>query len=249
MANARRYLVYFKATGLLNLDDGIWISSAMTASDAQAFAENAQQLQAAVAEYGAGSLKHTAALVSIPHGVIPRQGFYDEDTGVLSADRLVAFPLRTAHEARHAFLESLTDILKDRHPDYGRVSEYFPSTDIAKANDIIYRLHQMGYLVGHKQVPVGGGTTATHQLAWIRASAMGPTDAGFDLTNLLTYFDIAHTINAPTGPFSIVSATDLSRRTLAAAVADPIAVGSTGQPAEPTPAQLRTGAWIQTINE
>lgn len=248
MANARRHLVYFKATGL-NLNDGIWISSAMTASGAQTFAENARQIQAAVAEYGAGSLKHTAALVSIPHGLIPRQGFYDEDTSVLSANRLVEFPLRNAHELRDAYLNSLTAILENRHPEYGRVSDYFSSSDIAKAHDIVFRLRQMGYLVGTKAVSVGGGTTVTHQLAWINTSARGPTDTEFDTANLLTYFDIAHTIAAPTGPFSIVATTTLARRTLADAVADPVAVGGVGQPAEPTAAQLRNGTWIQNINE
>ena len=159
------------------------------------------------------------------------------------------FPLRNAHQERHDLLNTLSSILEDEHPDYGIVTRFFSTADIAKGHDLIYRLHQMGYLVGHKQVQVNGGTTAAHQLAWIAAAAQGPTDAGFDLRNPLTYFDIAHTIAVPTGPFSIVAPADLARRTLAAAVADPVGVGGAGQPAEPTPAQLRDGAWIQGINE
>ena len=173
---------------------------------------------------------------------------YPTNPTVRQAPR-VRYILRAAHQARHDLLEGLTRILEGRDPRYGRISQFFSSSDISKGHDLIYRLHQIGYLVGTKAVAVGGGTTARHQLAWIQAAARGPTDAEFDIANPLTYFDIAHTIPAPMGPFSIVDITTLARRTLGTAVTEVVAVGGVGQPAEPTSALLRGGAWIASINE
>lgn len=254
MANPSKFLVWFKATGLGNVNEGLWIRAVESAAAGATYAANQDNIDDAVAKYGTGTLRVTAGAVEIPGfaqiaGLAGSNTYYNAVSNALQATPVRPFPLRSAHWARHNLLTRLTDILLDRHPDYGQVSQFFPASAITKGHDIIYRLHQIGYLVGHKTVSVNGGTTAVHQLAWMQAAALGPTDSGFDVTNLLTYFDIAHTISAPTGPFSIVALSNLARRTLSDAMTDVVEVGGVGQPAEPTPMQMLDGSWIDSINE
>ena len=251
MAFWQSRIVYFEATGVLaaaNQNQGLWITAVADAAEGATYIADQDNIDA-VEGLGTGALRVSAGEVSVPHIAVPGRAWYDAANNVLKTTPLIEFPLRNAHQKRHELLDTLSDILEDRHPIYGKISRFFPAEDITKGHDIIFRLHQMGYLVGHKQVSVNGGTTKAHQLAWIAAAAQGPTDAGFSLANPLSYFDIAHTVATPTGPFSIVDITDLSRRTLGTAVTEVVAVGGPGQPAEPTPAQLRKGAWIRNINE
>ena len=239
----RTRIVYFAATGAgaaLNIHDGVWITAVATHADGQAYASNAENRTRAVAQFGAGELRSLSTPIDIPADAEPLAGWYDETDGVLRTTRKVRFPLRVSLGQGRALREGLKMLLR-------RIGGDYPSADVAKAHDILYRLDQASYLVGRDLV-AAGDRSAANRIAWGQASALGPTDAGFDLARPETYFDIAHAVPEPTGPFSIVDLADFSRRTLADAVADPIAVGGPGEPAEPLPSDLRDGAWIQTVN-
>ena len=165
MANAQRYIVYFKATSANNIHNGLWVSAAKSSADAQTFSETANQVSAITNVYGAGTLEHTTALVSIPHGVVPLRGYYNETTRALTATQIVSFPARAAFQAWHDRGDELSRILAEFGPiDY-------PQWALNLAHDALHAWHIFGYVLWHwTAVPVAD------KLRALQMASLGPTD-------------------------------------------------------------------------
>lgn len=169
----RTRIVYFAATGAgaaVNQNDGVWITAVASDAAGQAYVRDAANQARAVEQYGAGELRSLSAPIDIPADAIPHHGWYDEDAGTLSTNRVVQFTLRGGIQAFHDRMHELAAIEREVGPDYSDFTRLI-------VRRTLHGLHQ-GMFLTYSQLLVEKNTITAAQIGEIlRLSSLGPNDA------------------------------------------------------------------------
>lgn len=209
MANA--YVVYNTTGGLV---DGIYMTQAL----ADARAATSTDLSA-----------HTGA-VTIPRNVEPLNSYFTAASAEFVIDRLPSELKQKAWQAHY-----------DRR-EVKRIGEIlsigYPSSAKMKFDDFMYWAAVFGYLVAHDDT-----LTTAKQIKWFEEMPKGPSNArvvdGDFATAIATFFGIAHTLTAPTGPAAWVDPEDGSARALNNLITRVNTV--------PATVNFVTGSWIDAL--
>ena len=222
-----------------------WLTGREQKTDADAYIADSDNVTSATNEYGTGTLATTAIAIDIPVWAIPGAAWLNTTpTTPVLVSTPIAISLQAAYGVAHKLLDDLSVLLQQIEAE-----NRYPSVDVTLGHDTIYGLRQ-GLYIAHNYSHDTILQSPAQEIAFLQASAAGPTGGNYDGNDPETFFEDAATLTGNDrvigGALSVVNLNDFSRKTMRELITQGIQDANNPLP---TRAQFMRGRWWESITE